>query len=269
MKILGSIALTTAAVALLGGHINYFKTPDPIITKDYKFEFKNPVAHQTYCKFGYSIHNTSDDILVYKQAESSIEIAGKKQSETPKTLYLQPGKKNFFPQTYTVNGQLEDYHVDKFSFNLDGVYKLPTNGAISKGENFKLPAATNEIKIGDFTITLKSLDKKTKETEAKFEVLYTGPNFGLINSSKISASVPDKGATIFANDNKNSDYEILEKGEKVTIKVVLHIPARYADMQFANMEIIWNDAFTVSKASKIAGAKVDFEIDPGLTDGKN
>lgn len=269
MKILATMTIAAASAAILGGHVIYFGTPDPVETKDYKYEFKDPVAHEDYCKFGFRVHNVSSDILVYKQGESSILINGKTQSETNKTLFLQPGKKNFFPQTYTVKGELPDYHFEQFTFNLEGLYKIKTDGPVVKADNYKLPAAKNEFKAGDFTITLKDLDKETKETEAEFEVLYTGADYGLVNSAMVSASVPDKGTTIFANDYKNSDYEILERGDKVDIKVVLHIPARYSDMQFANMELIWNDCFRTAKAIKLEGKKIEFKIDPGLTEGKN
>ncbi len=40
-------------------------------------------------------------------------------------------------------------------------------------------------------------------------------------------------------------------------------------MQFANMTIIWNDTFVESEAKKLSPQEIIFEIDRGMTNGKN
>ena len=62
---------------------------------------------------------------------------------------------------------------------------------------------------------------------------------------------------------------MMKKGDKIKFKVTFHIPGRIADMQFANMTMSWKDAFIETKAQKLEGQKVNFELDPGLTNGKN
>ena len=61
----------------------------------------------------------------------------------------------------------------------------------------------------------------------------------------------------------------MRKGDKIKFKTKFFIPGRIADMQFANMIISWKDAFVETKAKKLEGQKVDFILDPGLTNGKN
>ena len=74
----------------------------------------------------------------------------------------------------------------------------------------------------------------------------------------------------YANDVKSSDPKLIfKKGEKIKVKAVFHIPGRIADMQFANMTISWKDTFVETEAKKLAGQQVSFEIDPGMTNGKN
>ena len=53
------------------------------------------------------------------------------------------------------------------------------------------------------------------------------------------------------------------------IKAVFKVPAKITDMQFANMEIDWKNTFTESKLVPIALPAQNFEIDPGMTEGKN
>ncbi len=50
---------------------------------------------------------------------------------------------------------------------------------------------------------------------------------------------------------------------------MFHIPGRIADMQFANMTILWKDTFVETEAKRISAQEVSFEIDPGMTNGKN
>ena len=268
MKILTTIAAAASAL-LIGYEVIWMTVPDPIETDSYRFEIKTPWSRADKCEFKFKVKNISSDILRYKQHESAIIIDGKEYHETKKKFLLQPGDRNLIPQEYVVRGERDSYLTENFSFKLDGMYTLKTDGPKLDVPNFKLPVAKNSFKVGDFTVSVKDVYKETKETKVKFDVLYTGPDYGIVNASKISATIPEKGETIFANDYKNSDYEILDQGESTKIEAILHIPARYADMQFANMELIWNDCFKVAKAKKLPGKTVEFKIDPGLTEAKN
>ena len=73
----------------------------------------------------------------------------------------------------------------------------------------------------------------------------------------------------YANDIKNPNPKLLFKGDKLKIKAVFHIPGRIADMQFANMTILWNDSFRETNAQKLKGHEITFNIDRGMTNGKN
>ncbi len=252
-------------VAQKKDHKNFYKKVNPIEKENFVVDFKNMVSHQDYCKFGYSVDNQSEDFIVVNWSKSAIIINGTEYKDTKKEQIIKPGKSK--SGTYNVAGET-NYHVDAFSFKLDGISVIPADGTTSEAPNFKLPASTKEISFGDFKVKMKKVKKETKETEANFEVVYTGNDYAIINTSKIGITVPNKGADEFANDGKGKVI-LLNKGEKCQIKLVFHISAKYSDMQFANMEIVWRDAFKTSVAKDVDQSLVEFNLDPGLTEGKN
>lgn len=247
---------------------NWFKEVDPLVTDSYQCAFVNAVSNMAYCKFGYKMTNLTTDYLIIRMDESSFTMNGtERKGVKEKEVFVRPLKTK--SGTFNATGEEGvNYLVDKFDFNLGGIYVLPSTGKTQAAPDFKLPASKNDIEFGDFVVSLKKLKKETKVTEAVFEVFYKGDDYAIVDPGKISVSVPDKGADVFANNSK-ADADILVKGEKVTIKTIFNISAKYADMQFANLNVIWNDAFQISVAESVQGGKVSFEIDPGLTEAKN
>lgn len=259
--LLGSLSLTAQDPK----HTNYYKNPDAVTNDTYEASFDNVVSRVDFCKFALKVKNNTNDYLIIKQEESTVVIDGKDCKEKEKEVIVQPNK----AKSYTVNVSGEaNYHVDNFTFKLGGIYVLPAEGKVHEAPNFKLPASNNEAKFGDFKIKLKNLKKETKETIAAFEVTYLGNDYAIVDPSKLAVTVPDKGDSEFANDAK-ADGDILRKGKTCTIKAVFHIPAKYSDMQFANMEILWRDVFQTSTPNKVDEVSIDFELDPGLTAAKN
>lgn len=247
-------------------HSNWYKSVDPIETDEYKFSIEDMVSKMDYSKFGFKLKNNTNDFILLRKGESSFAIDGKDYNEKDKEIVIKPNKTK--SGTFKVSGET-NYHVDNYTFTLDGILLLPVEGKVHEAPNFDLPASTNEIKFGDFKVKLKKLKKETQETIAAFEVTYLGKDYAIIDPSKLAVTMPDVGDSEFANDAKGASAKLLRKGKKMNFKAVFHIPAKYKDMQFANMEILWRDMFQSSKPKALKGGKMDLELDPGLTDGKN
>lgn len=260
--ILGSLSLTAQDPK----HVNYYKAPAAIETEQYSLSFDDLVAKMEDSKFAFKLKNLTTDYLIIDKGASAFVIDGKEYKDKDKEIILPPNKTR--NGVFRVSGET-NYHVDKYTFKFDGVSLLPADGKVHEASNFKLPASTNEITFGDFTVKLKNLKKETKETIATFEVTYKGDEFGIVDGSKLAVTVPDKGTSEFANDAKGQDGQLLRKGKSCTVKAVFHIPAKYSDMQFANMEILWRNTFQSSSPTPLEGGSVDVELDPGLTAGKN
>jgi len=247
-------------------HTIYYKSVDPVDMGKYMLSFEKMTSRTAYTRVEVQIKNLTDDYLLVKKEESTFTINGQACHPPQKWIIINPNGDT--EKKYKVEGET-NYHVDNFSLKMDGIYVVPAKGKVHKAPNYKLPITEDRISFGDFSLTLKKLKKKTKETYASFEVLYTGDDVGIVDVSKVGVVVPDKGKGEFSNSRSKNKVKLLHKGDKKTVTVVFNIPASYSDMQYANMEILWREAFQSSKATKAKSATVKFEIDPGLTDGKN
>lgn len=260
--LLGSLSLTAQDPK----HTNFYKAPAALETEQYSLSFDDLIGRMEESKFAFKLKNLTTDYLIIDKGASAFVIDGKEYKDKDKEIILPPSKTR--NGVFKVSGET-NYHVDKYTFKFDGISLLPADGKVHEAPNFKLPASTNEITFGDFTVKLKSLKKKTDETTAVFEVTYKGDEFGIVDGSKLAVIVPDKGTTEFANDAKGQDGELLRKGKTCTVKAVFHITNKYSDMQFANMEILWRNTFQSSSPTKIDGGSVEMELDPGMTAAKN
>lgn len=247
-------------------HENHFKIPEPISTKEYTLTFSGAVAQSEFCKFAVKIKNNTNDFLIFKGSESIFNFDFGKFSEKKKDVIIKPNDSK--KRVLEANGGVQ-FHVDKFSVDMDGFSIVPIDGEVSKMENFQVPASKNSISTDVFKVTLKKSSLRTQEASLLFECIYQGDKIALVNSSKLVIKVDDTDKE-YANDNKKAEPKLmLKKGDKVKVKAIFHIPGRIADMQFANMTILWKDTFVETEANKLEGHQVNFELDPGMTNGKN
>lgn len=242
---------------------HYFK--DFSIEKDnYNVTINKGVSRFDLLKFGIKIENKTSDYLIWDNSNSKISFDwGEKSPEKPKTIKIKPNKSRI--STFQVNGGSQML-VSSFTFLQSGLSRIPIDGQVQKIVDFKLPESKNSIKSSDFTITLKKAKKKTDETFAKFEVVYSGDRVAVVKLNNISVRVNEND--IFANDNKKPTPYILTKGEKMNFTVKFHIERKVVDMQFADMFIQWNDAFSLSDIIPISGIEAKIVLDEELTKEK-
>ena len=245
---------------------HHFKAPEAIATTEYTVNISDVQSQAEFCKFAIKIENNTNDFLIFDKGASVFNFDFGKYSDKKKQIIIKPNdsKKRVLQAVGS-----EKFQVEKFSVNLDGFSIVPINGEVSKMENFQVPASKNSISTDAFKVNLKKSSLKTQEAALTFECIYTGNKVALVNPSKLVIKVDDTDKE-YANDNKKSAPKlILKKGDKVKVKAVFHIPGRVADMQFANMTILWKDTFVETEIKKLDGKLVNFEIDRGKTIGKN
>lgn len=245
---------------------HHFKAPEAITTDAYSVEFSDIQSQAEFCKMAIKVSNKTNDFIIFDKGASVFNFDFGKYSDKKKQIIIKPNDSK--KRVLTAVGS-EKFQVEKFSLNVDGFSLVPIKGKVSEMENFQVPASKNSISTDAFKVNLKKSSLKTQEAFLTFECIYTGNKVALVNPSKLVIKVDDTDKE-YANDNKKSEPELLlKKGEKVKIKAIFHIPGRVADMQFANMTILWKDTFVETEIKKLEGKKVDFEIDRGLTNGKN
>ncbi len=247
-------------------HANHFKSPEEIESKQVVLEMRDAYARMDLLKFRVKFTNKTNDFIRVNTGEFTISVNGRKDQPKGKQFFIGPNDSK--GKTIELKGET-DLHAEEFSFSPAGFALISVDdGKVVKADDFQLPASTNTQEAGNFSINLKKLKQETKETWARFEITYKGEGYGIVDPSRISVTV--EGGQKFANDNRKSKNIVLEKGDDKTISAIFHIPAKVVDMQFATLQVNWNDALVETKA---VGFEVDgtvtFELDEALTKEKN
>lgn len=245
-------------------HMNYFKVPNDVETNEFQIEFKNIVAGQEVAKFATKVTNNTDGFIIWNRGEGSMMLGEQEyqMSRTKEAVF-----KPFDSGTKTVEAKGTGMHQEAFSAELGKFEHVPAKGTLHKAEDFDLPASKNSFVTGPFSVNLVNLSKKTDLTAAKFEVTYKGGDYAILDPSKVAVRMSN--GQEFANDARKEKMFLLERGESKKFTLYFKVPAKVEDMQFANMQIVWNEAFVESAAQEIKVPAVEFEFDPGMTDGKN
>lgn len=246
-------------------HTNYYRAVDNIETPEVILDMKDAVAKMDYFKFRVKFSNKTADFISVAAGQSVFTVDGKAHSPKDRVFFLDPFDSS--SKTLQVDGGGTNFHVDNVDVKFNGFSRIPAKGQVVDVEGFLLPAAKNSISAGDFEINMKNLVKETKRTYVAFEVTYNGQDFGIVDQSKISVMTED--GQVFATVQSKEKIKVLGPGEKTTLRATFTIQAHIVDMQFANLTVLWNDCFQISKAIPFNVPGVSFEIDPGLTAGKN
>lgn len=256
--------LSKKELKALAEHVNHFKTPDEISTDAVSITFKDPIARMDQAKFRAKVTNNTEGFIVWDLSKASLDIAGQSLNATKsKTSIIKP----FGNDGKTLEVRGSNLHVESYSANLGKFSQVPLKGNVQKADDFALPASQNSFSTGPFTCNMTSISKKTDLTAAKFECTYKGGAFGIIDPSKVAVRMSN--GQEFANSMRKEKTHLLERGEKQKFTLYFEVPAKVEDMQFANMEIVWNGCLVESKAMPVEVPAVKFEFDPGKTAGKN
>jgi hypothetical protein len=245
-------------------HTNYYKVASHQ-TADVNIELVDVIARMDFSKFKIKLDSKSNDILIYEPAQSSFSIGGNTCEVADKSIVMDPLGKG----SRVINAKCTgiDMHVDNYTFNFDGLYKVSKDVPHLDAPNFILPPSVNDFIVGDYKVEMTGIKKLTAITIVDFKVTYTGSGYGLVNANRLGVKI--ESGQEFANTRMNQKELMLATGETGKITAEFKIPGKIADMQFANMEILWRDTFKESKAEKLDGHTFEIEIDRGLTGGKN
>jgi hypothetical protein len=220
---------------------------------------KNVVSMEDLTKFSLRITNKTNDILLYKAAESKLKAGGKEYAPSEKPMVVAPNDDD--SKVIDIKGK--DFMIPDYSFVVDGIYKISTENNPVEAPNFLLPASQNEFKAGNFTCTMLDLNKETDKTTVKFECRYNGNKIGVINPSRASVKLPD--GTEIANEKSKAKPILVMNGEseKFTLRWNRMEGGRATDMQKIQMTILWHKTFIESEMQKIAPVTLNFKIDEG------
>lgn len=247
-------------------YTNYYTdVEDALEAKEVTIEFSNAVSRMDMLKFKAKFTNNTNDFLLIDPSKFVISVDGNEYNPSEKAFILDPNEK----KSKTID--LKDgknLRSEQFEVTPDGCSRISVDGTPVKMEQFQLPASTNNMESGNFSINLKNLKQETKETWARFEIKYTGDGYAIIDPSRIS--VKTEGGDQYANDDSKSKTILLEKGDTKTVNAIFHIPAKVVDMQFAKLYVQWGDCMIETSAEAFElDESITFEIDEVLTNEKN
>lgn len=253
-------------------HENHFKKVNTIETDSYKIEISDAHAQQAFCQMKVNVTNKTQDYIFISPEEFVFTFDHGTYSPKPQGgltsllkggLVIAPHKSKSFVAKVTEGA---NFHVEKFNLEIKGLYMVSTNGLALEAELFQLPANKNSFETGGFRINLTDASQRTQETVAKFTCKYIGDKVGIFDPSKLVVST-EKGE--FANMERKSKQHVMQKDDEIKFTAKFKIEGRILDMQFATMNIDWKDTFKESEKVLQESHQLSFELDPGMTAGKN
>ena len=230
-----------------------------------KVEIDNIVSLPKETKFRMSITNKTSDYLIYNSEESSFEIPGQDVKAKDKSFMIEPnGSKK---KVYRAFGENLNT-VEAFKFVCEGFYQVKMQEPLT-AENFRLPVAANNFKVGPYDVAHVNHKKATGKTDIKFSVTYKGENLGFIMPSNVAVIMPDGNS--YATANSKDDAVILKKGESDTFSASWNrMPGGSKnDMQLREMNITFNSVFVEGIPVQVKGETLSIEWDEAMTAGKN
>lgn len=247
-------------------YTNYYKdVEEPIETKEVVIEFSNGVSRLDFLKFKAKFTNNTNDFLIVDPSKFKITTDGVTHEPKEKSFILDPNDSK--SKTVDVK-EGENLRADEFEVAVGGFAIIPADGKAAQMDQFQLPASTNNMESGNFEVNLKRVKQETKETWATFSIKYTGDGYAIIDPSRIS--VKTESGEQYANEFRKSKMILLEKGDSKTIDVVVHIPAKVVDMQFAKLFVQWGECMVETEAVALeVDESVLFMLDEALTAEKN
>ncbi len=273
-----TIILTLASTVLMASAAfsqNFEKLFYKDLTKetgDVSVTIDNAVSTPAETKFKLKVTNKTNDYVIYKPMESKFIIDGKEFKPKEKMMIIKPNGSDFV----TINLKGTGYNkIKNYSFVVDGLYSVSVNGKATEVANFKLPAAQNEFKAGDFNCTMTNVTKESDKTEVKFKCSYNGDKIGIIHNTRAGVKMPDGNE--YANAKKPGLLEskakevLVMKGEEETVSLKWERMegGRAMDMQKVAMDIVWHSTFTEAPAVKMKGETIEMEFDEAMTIAKS
>lgn len=253
-------------------HENHYKQVESIETEHYKIEISDAHSQQAFCQLKLNVTNKTEDylfispeefIFTFEHGTYSPKKKGGIASMISGGLIIAPKKSKSFVAKVAEGA---NFHVSSLDLEIKGLYIVSTSGEALTPDKFQLPANKNSFESGGFKINLSDVSQRTQGTEAKFTCAYVGDKVGIFNPSKLVVST-EKGE--FANLERKSKQHVMQTGDEVKFSAKFEIEGRILDMQFATMHIDWKDTFKEAEKVFQSSHKLTFEIDPGLTAGKN
>ena len=243
----------------------FFYAPVSGRTGGVTIEISDAVGELTLLKFKLKVINKTGDYLFVDPSRFKLRMGDALASFKEKPFVVRPFEDA--SKVLDATGAASYQHEAPVLDFADGIQSAPGKGRTTAMDDFKLPAAQNSVSAGPYSVNLKDLVKETDKTTANFTVQYTGSAVGVVDPSRIGVRIP--AGQVFANEKSKSKPVLLDPGGTDNFKVVAVIPGKIVDMQFAELTVLWNDAFTETAKSPFSVEPITFPVDQERTKKEN
>lgn len=253
-------------------HQNIYKE-SKIETDELIIELVDANAQLEFSKMKIKITNKTNDYILYKPGETefiydfgTVNPKGGLSLINGKDELIEPKGSN--SRVISASGN-NNFHVDEFTVNLTGFYRISTKGKVHQAPDFQLPPATNDFETGPFKVLMTSISKQTQQTAVRFKVTFVGDakHYGMVRQGKVACRI--ENGQEFAMSNSKDKTVLLADGADDKFSVYYEIPAKITDMQFATMHLIWKDTFMESEVIPLKVEAIKLTLDIGKTAAKN
>ncbi|MSP55307.1 MAG: hypothetical protein EXR69_06860 [Myxococcales bacterium] len=159
------------------------------------------------------------------------------------------------------------FQVDSASFKFGEIWSAPNTATPATVPDFPLPPTRNDFSVEGWSCKVLEHKQNTDLTQVQFACTYTGKGLGLIEPSHLSVKAPN-GQT-FANLAKKARREIVMAGETAKFPLEITMPKSVCDMQFATLQVVFNDAIGESALSAVILPDWAFTVDAPATKEAN
>lgn len=257
----GLLLLFTSVSAQDAVYEKVYFAPSSFENDQIKIEVTDVVSLPKETKFKMTITNKTNNYIVYNSEESNFEIPGQDVRAKEKSWIIEPLQtKNKVMRAFGEG--LND--IREFSFACQGLYLINVQEPFTAAP-FRLPPSSNTFETGPMQVILKKESRATGKSNVKWDVKYTGTNYGFIYPHKISVLMPD--GINYATTETKMDPVILTTGEDQTISASWdRMPGgKINDMQKVPMLIHFDGVFAEGSTEKIPGQTLRLNWDEALT----
>ena len=250
-------------MALAAEHANHFENVDPI-GEEVKVGISDVVAWPTNAKLKIELVNDTSDYLVARLDDVRLDMGTPIAPKSDKVKVVKPMSSS----NKILGFEGSDLHVEKGSLVVDGLSLVSADSPVVAFPDYRLPMEKKSFKVGDFACALAGkVKQETDATEAKLKCTFTGKGVALVDESKIQVRLPD--GQLFANLEGGVDADVVKPGEDFKLKLKFVIDAKVIDMQFAELQVQFNDAVRVGEPKPVKAITVPLTFSQALTDAGN
>lgn len=256
---------TIFSLAFAAEHANHFEDVDPS-GDPAAIGVTDAWARDAEAKIKVHVENRTKDFLIVDLDKASAHFGEQElEPSDDKVKVFGPGDKGSRVLDFAGTG----LHVEKATLHMKGMSRVTADSPVEKLPDFRLPVAKKSFETDNVDCSVAGKAKLTTDMmQVKLKCQFTGEGLALIDESKIQIKFED--GKPWGNESGGKPEAVLPL-DNFTLKVKLTVEKRTTgyDMQFAEMNLQFNDAVRVGTPKPIDDVDVQLAFSAEKTEAAN